>query len=61
MEFIIVVIGLVLIFEGLPWFLSPESAKRVLLQLVSLDNRTLRGLGLTFMALGLLLVYLVRS
>ena len=44
-EFIIVVIGIILIFEGLPWFLSPGSAKKVL----------------WLMALGLLLVYLVRG
>lgn len=61
MEFIIVVIGIILIFEGLPWFLSPENARKVLLQLVAFDNRTLRGIGLTFMVTGLLLVYLVRG
>ena len=61
LEFIIVVIGIILIFEGLPWFLSPTHAKKVLLQLAAFDNRTLRGIGFTFMALGLLLVYLVRG
>jgi len=60
-EFIIVVIGIILIFEGLPWFLSPGSAKKVLWQLVAIEDRTLRGIGLVLMTLGLLLVYLVRG
>lgn len=61
MEFLVVVIGVVLIFEGLPWFLSPGSAKKVLVQLITLDDRKLRGIGLMLMAAGLLLVYLVKG
>ncbi|MCK4536373.1 MAG: DUF2065 domain-containing protein [Desulfuromonadales bacterium] len=61
MEFLIVVAGVVLIFEGLPWFLSPGSAKQVLRQLLALDDRTLRGIGLALMAAGLTLVYLARG
>ena len=61
MKFLLVVVGVVLIFEGLPWFLSPGSAKQVLRQLLAIDDRTLRGLGLALMLSGLILVYLFRG
>ncbi len=61
MKFLLVVFGVVLVFEGLPWFLSPGSAKQVLRQLLALDDRTLRGLGMGLMAAGLVLVYLFRG
>lgn len=61
MKFLLVVFGVVLVFEGLPWFLSPGSAKQVLRQLLALDDRTLRGLGMGLMAVGLVLVYLFRG
>lgn len=61
MKFLVVVAGVVLVFEGLPWFLSPGSARKALVQLVSLEDRILRVIGLTLMAAGLLMVYLVRG
>ncbi len=61
MKFLIVVVGVVLIFEGLPWFLSPGSAKKVLRQLLAINDRTLRALGFGLMVSGLLLVYLFRG
>lgn len=60
-DFLIVILGVVLIVEGIPWFLSPQSAKRVLSQLFVLNDRTLRGIGLCLMVTGLFLVYIVRS
>ena len=54
-------LGFVLIVEGLPWFLSPQGAKRVLAQLFVLNDRVLRILGLCLMLFGLGLVYLVRG
>jgi uncharacterized protein YjeT (DUF2065 family) len=61
LKFLLVVVGVVLIFEGLPWFFSPGSAKQVLRQLLVIDDRTLRGLGLALMLSGLILVYLFRG
>ena len=61
MEFLLVVIGVVMIFEGIPWFLAPEWYKRMLLQLLPLGETSLRLIGLTFMLSGLLLVYLVKG
>ena len=60
-DFIIVVIGVVLIFEGLPWFLSPQAAKNVLRQLAAIDNRSLRILGFVLMLVGLFMVYFIRG
>jgi uncharacterized protein YjeT (DUF2065 family) len=61
MEFLVVVIGVVMIVEGIPWFLAPGWYKRVLLQLLPVSDVSLRMLGLAFMLTGLLLVYLVRG
>lgn len=61
MEFLLVVIGVVMIVEGIPWFLAPEWYKRTLLQLLPLGETPLRLIGLTFMMSGLLLVYLVKG
>jgi uncharacterized protein YjeT (DUF2065 family) len=61
MEFLVVVIGVVMIVEGIPWFLAPGWYKRMLLQLLPVNDAALRLLGLAFMLTGLLLVYLVRG
>jgi hypothetical protein len=61
MDFLLVVIGVVMIVEGIPWFLAPGGYKRLLLQLLPMADNILRVIGLTFMLCGLLLVYLVRG
>jgi uncharacterized protein YjeT (DUF2065 family) len=61
MDFLLVVIGVVMIVEGIPWFLAPGGYKRLLLQLLPMADNMLRVIGLTFMLCGLLLVYLVRG
>lgn len=60
-ESLLVIFGLVLIVEGIPWFLSPRGAKRTLGELFRLPDSTLRGIGLLLMLTGLLLVYLVKG
>jgi hypothetical protein len=60
-DFLLVVIGVVMIVEGIPWFLAPGGYKRLLLQLLPMGDSMLRVIGLTFMLSGLLLVYLVRG
>lgn len=60
-DFLVTVAGVVLIVEGMPWFLSPPRMKRTLLSFVALPDRVLRGMGLSLMLGGLLLVYLVRG
>lgn len=61
MDFLIVVIGVVMVVEGIPWFLSPGGYKRLLLQVLPLREGVLRLLGLMLMLCGLLLVYLVKG
>ncbi len=58
MKFLLCVIGVVLVFEGVPWFLSPQGLKKVLRQLISLPDGSLRMMGFCLMMTGLLLVYL---
>ncbi|PLX85115.1 MAG: DUF2065 domain-containing protein [Desulfuromonas sp.] len=58
MEFFLTVIGVVMIVEGVPWFLSPRGVKRLLLQAATTPEYVLRFLGLSLMLAGLFLVYL---
>jgi uncharacterized protein len=60
-DFLLSVLGVVMIVEGIPWFLSPIGYKRLLLQLLPVNDLALRLLGLSCMLGGLLLVYLVRG
>ena len=60
-ESLIIVLGVVLIVEGMPWFLSPRSTKRMLNELSQLNDNSLRILGFVLMLAGLLLVYFVKS
>jgi len=59
-ESLVVVFGIVLIIEGIPWFLSPRGTRRTLSELCRMNDKSLRILGLVFMLSGLLLVYLVK-
>jgi hypothetical protein len=60
-ESLVVVLGVILIVEGVPWFLSPRGTKRMLRELLRMNDHSLRGIGLLFMLIGLLFVYLVKS
>lgn len=60
-DFLLCVLGVVMVVEGIPWFLSPAGYKRLLLQLLPVNDLALRLLGLSCMLAGLLLVYLVRG
>lgn len=53
-------LGVVLIVEGLPLFLSPARYRRLLAQIDRVPDRTLRASGLAAMALGLGVLYAVR-
>ncbi len=57
MVFILSVIGVVLIIEGLPYFASPKKAKEWAMTVYEFENGTLRKLGLVAMAAGLLLIF----
>ncbi len=57
---LVIVLGVVLIVEGLPWFMSPRGTKRMLGELFQMNDRTLRSVGLGLMLTGLFLVYLAK-
>ncbi len=57
MKFFLCVVGVVLIIEGVPWFLSPQGFKRMLLQMLPVPVRVLRIMGLLLMLSGLATVY----
>ncbi len=58
MKTLITLIGLVLIFEGLPYVAFPETMQRWLRQLSEMPPNKLKSNGLLAMALGFLLCYL---
>jgi len=58
MGFLLTVVGVVLVIEGGPWFLSPQVVRLLLRQVDLLPDGVLRFGGLSAMLIGLLLVYL---
>ncbi|WP_116808592.1 DUF2065 domain-containing protein [Steroidobacter cummioxidans] len=54
-------LALYLVLEGVMPFLSPQSVKRLLQALSSLQDRQLRLFGLASMSAGLVLLFFVRS
>lgn len=58
MKTLISLIGLVLIFEGLPYVASPEAMQRRLKQLIEMHPESLRIMGIMAMVFGLLLCYI---
>ena len=51
---------LVLVFEGLLPFVSPQAWRRTIRQIADFDDKTLRIIGVISMIVGLLLLQLVR-
>jgi uncharacterized protein YjeT (DUF2065 family) len=60
MRFLLCLLGLVLIVEGLPYFAFPDKMKRWLEQILQVPDNQLRVMGLTAMCIGLLLAYLFK-
>ncbi|MDD2558957.1 MAG: DUF2065 domain-containing protein [Desulfuromonadaceae bacterium] len=61
MKFFLTVIGVVMVVEGVPWFLSPRGAKRMMLQILPLPESTMRAMGLFLMLAGLVAVYIASN
>lgn len=53
--------GLVMILEGIPYFLAPQKMREWVLRIVDLPDRFLRLSGFFLMLLGLLTVYWIRG
>jgi len=60
-ETVVIILGVVLIVEGIPWFMSPHGTKRMLGELFQMNDQTLRFIGLGLMLAGLFLVYLAKA
>ncbi|MBW2093211.1 MAG: DUF2065 domain-containing protein [Deltaproteobacteria bacterium] len=60
-KYLLCVLGLVLIIEGLPYFAFAHKMKTWLRRFLEVPDTTLRVFGFLFMAMGLLLVYLGRT
>ncbi len=60
MEFLLTLIGLILIIEGLPYAAFPEAMKRLMAQVQELPPVVLRKFGLVAMGLGFFLCYLTQ-
>lgn len=57
-KFLLCVLGLVFIIEGLPYFAFPHRIKTWFKQIIQVPEANLRFLGFAAMAFGLALVYL---
>ena len=58
MDFFLCVIGMVLVFEGLPYFAIPDKMRIMVHKLFEMPDSSLRGFGFVMMLCGLVLVYL---
>ena len=61
MKDLIVGFGLVLVFEGLLWGLAPDTARKMLADLASLPDRSLKFASWSFVVAGVFLVWLIRG
>lgn len=59
-DYFLCVAGLVLIVEGLPYFVFPEKMKQALLKVPLLPSSSLRAFGLAAIFAGLVLVFIAR-
>ncbi len=60
MQDLLAAIALVLVLEGILPFLAPDGMRKIMVQMASMDNRSLRISGLISMVAGLGLLYLIR-
>lgn len=58
MNVLLIALGLMMVFEGIPLFCFPDQLKELARKLPELENGVLRFIGLAAMMLGLGVVYL---
>jgi uncharacterized protein len=61
MKTLILLIGMVLIIEGLPYVAAPEAMQRYLRQLLEIPPSQLRIIGLLAMAIGFIILFIARG
>lgn len=57
---LLVGLALLLIFEGVMPFLSPDRFRRTLMLAAQMNEKTIRTIGFASMTVGLIVLYLVR-
>jgi uncharacterized protein len=60
MDYFLCVLGLVLIVEGLPYFIAPAKMQEVLSKIPQLPAATLRMFGIAAIMAGMLLVFIAK-
>ena len=58
MKFFFCVMGMVMIVEGLPYFISPHKMREMVMMILQMPEGTLRRFGFSMMLAGLAIVYL---
>ena len=61
MKILILLIGLILILEGLPYVAAPEGMRDWLKKLSEMDPSQLRSMGLIAMTIGLVICFIVQK
>jgi hypothetical protein len=61
MSDLLVAFGLVLVIEGLVWAVSPDFGRGLLAQAAQMPDQSLRTGGIVAVALGCLVVWLIRG
>lgn len=61
MGIFICAVGLMMVFEGIPYFCFPSQVKQYMQIIPGLPNKTLRVIGLTVIMAGLLVAYIGKS
>ena len=57
MNLVLVALGLMMVFEGIPLFCFPDQLREITRKLPELENATMRSIGLVLMLIGLAVVY----
>ena len=57
MKFLLIVVGMVMIVEGLPYFAFPSKMKEMIQMMLGVEDKKLRTYGFALMLIGLVIVY----
>jgi len=60
-KLILLLVGAVLVIEGIPYFVAPEKVKILLSKISETENKTLRIIGSIMIISGLFIVYFLKS
>ncbi|MBF0188859.1 MAG: DUF2065 domain-containing protein [Magnetococcales bacterium] len=61
MDDFLTALGLVLIIEGIPYFIAPSSMRQWVVKIAEVPDSGLRQTGFILMTLGLLFIYWIRG